>query len=108
MKNPFDEHWRSSLPLSLGGVVTSDVIAWIARVDWGAFFAAAALAITAIGGAAIGLYRQWRLTQIEIEERERSLSNDRDAAASSDGRDGRGDLDPHRDLRPGGDARSRP
>jgi hypothetical protein len=69
----WDEHWRASLPLPLGGVMTGNVIAWFANVDWGAFFAATGLANTAIGGAAIGLYRQWKLTSIEIRERERKL-----------------------------------
>jgi hypothetical protein len=69
----WDEHWRSSLPLPLGGIMTGNVIAWFANFDWGAFFAVLGLAITAIGGAAIGLYRQWKLTSIEIRERERRL-----------------------------------
>jgi hypothetical protein len=69
----WDEHWRSSLPLPLGGIMTGNMIAWFANFDWGSFFAAMGLAITASGGAAIGLYRQWRLTSIEIRERERRL-----------------------------------
>ena len=69
----WDEHWRASLPLPLGGIMTGNVIAWFASVDWGSFFAASGLAITTVGGAMIGLYRQWKLTHIEIRERERRL-----------------------------------
>ncbi len=69
----WDKHWRSSLPLPLGGIMTGNMIAWFANFDWGGFFAASGLAITAIGGAAIGLFRQWKLTAIEIRERERRL-----------------------------------
>jgi hypothetical protein len=89
----FDEHWRSSLPLSLGGIMTGNVITYLAHLDWGQVFAAAGIAITSLGGAGIGLYRQWVLTRVEIAERRRRLAEldadrlDPDATAAAEVRE---------------------
>ena len=74
LHNPYDEHWIASLPIVLGAVTITDVLAWVSSVNWASIFSMCALGVTAIGGAGIGLYRQLSLTQIEIQERRRKAT----------------------------------
>jgi hypothetical protein len=73
--NPFCRQFQDALPVSLGGLVASQSIAILASVDWSSWLTAAALAITALGGAALGLWRQYQLTQIELKDRQRRLDD---------------------------------
>jgi hypothetical protein len=59
--------FRHSSPEAYALIGGGGVIASLARVDWGAVLAAVCLAATMLGGAAMELYRRWRLTEIEIE-----------------------------------------
>jgi hypothetical protein len=67
------DYWRSSSAeahLAVGG---PGIFGWAARVDWAAVLSVAALAAMTIGGCAIQLLKQYRLMQLEIEDRKRKL-----------------------------------
>lgn len=55
------------LKVPVVGAGASEVGALFAQVDWAHVWPIVGLAITAVGTALIGLYRYYKLTQIEIE-----------------------------------------
>jgi hypothetical protein len=73
LPNPLDHHWRESLPFAFGGVGASSAFGWLAHVDWSQVANTAAVVLFALGGTAIALYRQWSLTQIELDMRRRQI-----------------------------------
>jgi hypothetical protein len=60
--------WLKLPALGVGG---SEIGAIVTQTDWAHVFPLIGLGITAIGTAGIGLYRYWRLTNIEIADRQR-------------------------------------
>ena len=69
MTNPFDEHWRHSLAYPLAGVGASSMVGWLTGPQAATIATALALAITGIGGAVVGLIRQWQLSRVKLEMR---------------------------------------
>ena len=57
--------------------VGSGVTNYLANVNWGALISILAVAASFFGGAAISLWKQWRVAQIEIDDAERKAADSR-------------------------------
>lgn len=63
------------LRMPLYGFGFGEAGALLSQIDWAHIFPLIGLAITAVGTAFIGLYRYWRLTEIEIAQRQREMDS---------------------------------
>lgn len=61
------------LKLPVAGMSLSELGALMTGIDWAQVWPLTGLAITALGTAFIGLYRYFRLVEIELEERRRRM-----------------------------------
>jgi hypothetical protein len=62
------------LKLPIGGAGFAEFGALMSGVDWAHVWPIVGLAITAVGTACIGLWRYYRLTQLELRSKEREIT----------------------------------